>query len=71
MRTVLFKSNQGSKFYIIRSILYILVIFKIYQTIHSFPGKCEPLLTKFHKSFLYNSEDNNVSRVIFDVYFDL
>ena len=52
------------------SILHILIIFIIDQTIHFFPNKRKPLPTKFWKPFLYDSEDNNISRVIFDVYFD-
>ena len=45
--------------------------FMIYQTIHIFPNICKPLSTKFSKNFLYHNENNNVSSVTFDVYFDL
>ena len=43
----------------------------IYQTIYSFPNKCKSLPTKFRKHFWFDSEDNNVSNVIFGVYFEL
>ena len=70
MGNILFKSNQCLRFYVILSILYILIVFIIYQTRHSFPNKCEPLPTKFCKLILYNSEDSNVLSIIFGVYFD-
>ena len=70
MRNILFKSNQCLRFYVILSILYIVIVFIIYQTRHAFPNKCKPLPTKFCKLILYNSEDSNVLSIIFDVYFD-
>ena len=57
MRNILFKSNQRLKLYIILCILHVLIIL-IYQTMHYFLYKCEPLPTKFFKGFLCNSEDN-------------
>ena len=33
----------------------------IYQTIHFVLDKCNPLLTKYRKGILYNSEDETVS----------
>ena len=36
-----------------------------------FPNKCKPAPNTFWKNFLYNSEDNNVPIIVFDVYFDL
>ena len=43
----------------------------IYQIIPSVPDKCKPLLTNFRTHFWNNSEDNNVSSIIFDMYFNL
>ena len=70
VKTTLFKSNQRLKFYIILSILHML-IFIIYQSIHSFHSKSKPVPTRFHKPFSYKSEDNNLSSVACDLYFDL
>ena len=61
--------NNRLKFYNILSVLLILIIFIIYQTRRSFPKKFNPVPTKF--CFLNNSEHNNISSVIFHVYFDL
>ena len=47
------------------------MIFIIYQTIHSFFDKCNPLPTKFRKGILYISENNNISSVILDAYADI
>ena len=44
------------------------MFFIIYQTMHSFLDKCNPLPTKFRKGSLYNSENNNVSIVILNAY---
>ena len=52
-------------------ILYVLIIFIIYQTRYSFSNKCKPLSTKFRKRIWCTNEDNNVSSVIFVVHFDL
>ena len=38
---------------------------------HSFFDKCKPLPTNFRKCVLYNSDDNNVSSVALDAYFDI
>ena len=70
IRTISFKSNQRLKFYIILSISHVLVIFMVYQTIHSFPNEWKLLPTKFCKSIICNTENHNVSSVIFDVYDD-
>ena len=43
MRTFLFKSYQLLKFYIILSILHILIMFFIFQAINSFSDKSKPL----------------------------
>ena len=51
--------------------LHVLIIFIIYQTIHSAPNKCKPLPTKFDKRFYHDSEDDKTSSIIFDMYFDL
>ena len=67
VRTILFRSYQCETLYIILCILLNLITFMIYQNVNSFPA----LSTKFCESFLYNSEYNNVSSVIFNVYFDL
>ena len=61
----------ASQNYISFCVLHPLTISTDYQTINYFLNKWNPLPTKFRKNFLYNSEDNNVSIVIFDVYFDL
>ena len=61
MKTILFKSNQSLKIEnIILSTLHALIIFIICQTIHA-----------FRKGIFHNSEYNDVSSVILDVYFDI
>ena len=52
------------------SILRVLVIFIIYQSLHFFSNKYKALPTKFYKCLMYYKKDNVIS-VIFDVYFDL
>ena len=64
------KGDQRLKLCNIHSILHTLVLFNIYQTIYSFPTKRKSLPIAFCKRFLHDSEDSNVSSVIFDVYFD-
>ena len=70
MRVVLFKCNQHLKLYIIFCILQVLMIYDLSNNTF-FPNKCKPAPNKFWKNFLYNSEDNNVPIIVFDVYFDL
>ena len=41
--------------------LHVLIIFNIYQSIHSFPNNRKPPPTKFRKHFWYNSEYYKVS----------
>ena len=41
-----------------------------YETIHSFPNTCKPLPTKICKIFWWNSEDNEISSITLNVYFD-
>ena len=71
MRTILFKINHPLKLDIILCILHVQIIFMIDQTIYSFPNKCRSLPIKFCKHFWFVSDDNNVSNVIFGMYFDL
>ena len=54
MTPILFKRNQGLKLYIILCIIHLLIIFIIYQSIHSFSNKWKVLTTKFHKRFPAN-----------------
>ena len=56
MRTFLFKSNQRLKLYIIICILYVLIIFMIYQTVNSFPSTCKSWPTRLRNRFSYISE---------------
>ena len=69
IRNILSKSNQRLKFYNMFSILHVLIIFITYKTIHSFSNQRKPLPTKFRKRIQCNSEDNNVSSVVFVMYF--
>ena len=67
----MFKSQQRLKFCIFLSVLRSLRIFLIYQTIHSFPNKNEPLPIECRGLFLCNGEDNNVSSAFSDKHFRL
>ena len=65
MRIVLFRSYEHLKLHIILRIFCVLIIFYIYQTIHSFPNKFKSLPSKFHKFFCYNNEDKTTSSFFF------
>ena len=70
MRIILFRSYENLKLYVILCIFCVLMIFYIYQIIHSFPNKFKSLSSKFPIFFFYNNEDKAVSRFFFDAYFD-
>ena len=66
----LFKSCALQQQQMILYIFHVLIIFYIYQTIHSFPNKFKYLLTKFRRCLQQNSEGKTVSSFIFHGHFD-
>ena len=61
MRVILFGTFEHLKLYIILRKFCVLILFYIYQTIHSSPNKFKSLPFKFHNCFWYNSEGKVVS----------
>ena len=70
MRITLLRTYECLKLYFILYIFCSVIIFYIYQTMHSLSNNFKSLLSKFCKYLKYNSEDKAVSGVFFDSYFD-